>query len=124
MGALHLNSRGSGLSTAYSLDNIARARESGCLVDAATVAAFLGVDRGWVYEHAGELGACRLGSGPRARLRFSLAEIDSRLTGCSQGRRSGVGVSTVVKPIRRRRREAGLGTTVALLPIKGRREAG
>jgi hypothetical protein len=41
------------------------------LADAATVAARLGVDRSWVYAHARELGAVRLGSG-RGRLRFDL----------------------------------------------------
>ena len=40
------------------------------LVDAAQLAAELGVSRDWVYEHAGELGALRLGNGPKARLRF------------------------------------------------------
>lgn len=40
------------------------------LVDAAALARRLGVDRGWVYRHARELGAVRLGSGPRAPLRF------------------------------------------------------
>jgi predicted DNA-binding transcriptional regulator AlpA len=57
-------------------------------VDAAAVAAVLGVERSWVYEHADELGARRLGSGPRARLRFDLEEVDSWLTSCSQGRGS------------------------------------
>jgi len=42
--------------------------------DAATVARALGVDRGWVYAHAEELGATRLGGG-RGRLRFDLARI-------------------------------------------------
>lgn len=41
-------------------------------VDAATVARALGVHRSWVYDHAEELGALRLGDGPRPRLRFDL----------------------------------------------------
>ena len=41
------------------------------LVDAATLARELGVSRAYVYEHATELGAVRLGSGPKARLRFN-----------------------------------------------------
>ncbi|HTC60560.1 MAG TPA: hypothetical protein VK691_10650 [Solirubrobacteraceae bacterium] len=40
------------------------------LVDAATLAAELGVERSWVYEHANELHPIRLGTGPKARLRF------------------------------------------------------
>lgn len=39
-------------------------------VDAATLAAELGVERSWVYEHANELHPIRLGTGPKARLRF------------------------------------------------------
>lgn len=41
------------------------------LVDAAEVARILGKARSWVYDHAGEPGAVRLGSGPRPRLGFS-----------------------------------------------------
>lgn len=61
------------------MDNSTRAGER--LVDAVTVAAYLRVSRGYVYEHADELGCRRLGSGPRARLRFSLAEVDERHAG-------------------------------------------
>jgi hypothetical protein len=42
-------------------------------VDAATLARILRVDRGWVYARARELGAVRLGDGPKARLRFDVA---------------------------------------------------
>jgi hypothetical protein len=42
------------------------------LVDAATVAATLGMSRDWVYAHAEELGGKRFGDGPRGRLRFDL----------------------------------------------------
>jgi hypothetical protein len=44
------------------------------LADAAEVARELGVDRDWVYAHARELGATRLG-GARGRWRFDLARI-------------------------------------------------
>jgi hypothetical protein len=40
------------------------------LIGAAELARRLGVDRSWVYSHAIELGAVKLGDGPRARLRF------------------------------------------------------
>ena len=40
-------------------------------VDAAQLARMLGVERDWVYAHAGELGAIRLG-GPKGRLRFDI----------------------------------------------------
>ena len=44
------------------------------LADAAEVARELGVDRDWVYAHARELGATRLG-GDHGRWRFDLARI-------------------------------------------------
>jgi hypothetical protein len=98
--------------------DLTRAREP--LVDVGVVAEYLAVERGWVYEHSELLGARRLGSGPRARLRFSLAEIDERLSACSTGRESGSPepASTLASKPRRRRRS---GTTVELLPIRGRR---
>jgi hypothetical protein len=40
------------------------------LIDAAELARLLGVQRGFIYDHAAELGAIRLGSGSRPRLRF------------------------------------------------------
>jgi hypothetical protein len=45
------------------------------LVSAAEVARELNVGRQWVYEHAAELGARRLGDGPRGRLRFDLETV-------------------------------------------------
>jgi hypothetical protein len=44
----------------------------GRLVDAATLASELGVDRSWVYAHGNELGAVRLGAGSKPRLRFDV----------------------------------------------------
>lgn len=40
------------------------------LLSAAQVSAWWGVERGWVYQHADQLGAIRLGAGRRPRLRF------------------------------------------------------
>src|ERR671911_166880 len=40
------------------------------LVDAAELARRLGVERPWVYTHAIQLGAIKLGNGRRPRLRF------------------------------------------------------
>ncbi len=39
-------------------------------LDAAAVAERLGMTREWVYEHASQLGAVRIGGGSRPRLRF------------------------------------------------------
>lgn len=79
----------------------------------------LGVSRGFVYDHADELGAVRLGSGPKARLRFDVAGAIERLRGlraCDESRES-----MQPEPARasRRRREAN-GTGVELLPIRPR----
>jgi hypothetical protein len=49
------------------------------LIDATAVARMLGVTRGWVYEHATELGAVRLGAGTRPRLRFDPLRVSQAL---------------------------------------------
>jgi hypothetical protein len=54
------------------------ASDSG-LIDAQQLAYLLGVSRTWVYEHAAELGARRLG-GPRGRLRFDQAVAVAKFT--------------------------------------------
>jgi hypothetical protein len=40
------------------------------LVDATELARRFGIERSWVYSHAIELGAVKLGEGPKPRLRF------------------------------------------------------
>jgi predicted DNA-binding transcriptional regulator AlpA len=49
-------------------------QESVRLVDAAELASRLGVDRAWVYSHAKDLHAVRLG-GPRGRMRFDIDAV-------------------------------------------------
>lgn len=51
----------------------------GRLLSAAEVSEWWGVRRGWVYEHAGELGAIRIGDGERPRLRFDADRVAQRL---------------------------------------------
>jgi len=48
------------------------------LVDAAELARRFGIERSWVYSHAIELGAVKLGAGPKPRLRFD-PEIAARV---------------------------------------------
>ena len=48
-------------------------------MDASELARHLGVTRAWVYQHAGELGAVRVGSGPRARMRFDVQSAKEAL---------------------------------------------
>jgi hypothetical protein len=45
------------------------------LATATEVAEELGVNKSWVYAHADELGAIRLGDGAKARLRFDLEKV-------------------------------------------------
>ena len=84
------------------------------LVDAAELAKRLGVDRSWVYTHAIELGAIRLGGGSRPRLRFdpqlAIARIRARAERSADER----------LPQRRpRTRLEGGARRPRLLPIKG-----
>lgn len=55
------------------------ATEEARMLTAAQVADRWGVDRAWVYDHADQLGARRLGSGKRPRLRFDPAEVAAYL---------------------------------------------
>jgi hypothetical protein len=68
--------------------------------------------RTWVYEHAGELGALRLGSGPRPRLAFSPARVAERL---EKVERPTTAPLPEASPPRRRRQRAGRTETGAPL---------
>ena len=57
------------------------------LVNAQTLADELGTSRGFVYQHSEQLGAIRLGEGPKAPLRFDV-EVAKRAMFCSHSRRS------------------------------------
>jgi hypothetical protein len=94
------------------------------LLTPAELADWLHVDRSYVYEHAVALGAMRLGDGPKARLRFDLEVVKARLsvTSCAVARESGE-EEPAPRAGSRRRRRSGAGTSVGLLPIRGRSEA-
>lgn len=49
-----------------------RVSEPTGMLTVSQLAQHLHLNRAWVYEHADELGAIRLGDGPKARLRFDL----------------------------------------------------
>jgi hypothetical protein len=51
----------------------------GRLLSATEVAQWWGVRRAWVYAHAAELGAVRIGEGERPRLRFDPERVAKRL---------------------------------------------
>lgn len=99
-----------------------RASENGApgrLVTVAELAETLGTTPGYVYAHADELGAIRLGSGPRARLRFDVADVLERLSTCSASRKSAT-PETAPRQASRRRARPTMGTSGELLPIRGR----
>src|SRR4051794_5731056 len=55
---------------------VAGSGSGGRVLDATAVAALLGRERQWVYDHADELGAFRYGDGPRARLGFDVHSVE------------------------------------------------
>ena len=85
----------------------------GELIDAAEVARRFCVSRDFVYQHSDDLGAVRLGSGPRARLRFDPATVGEKLTGLH--RREVPRKAEPVRTVHAIRSSRG----VALLPIRG-----
>jgi hypothetical protein len=89
-------------------------------VDAQTVADFLSVSRDFVYPNAAMLGARRLGTGPRARLRFQLSTALEALTPCGSGKESPQPEIRMVTRHRRSRAPDRLGSGVPLLPIRVR----
>jgi hypothetical protein len=102
------------------------ARDRPALVDAQALAVVLGVSRDFVYEHADELGALRLGNGPKARLRF---DVDAALS-CYGSERSQADTASVggdsddTPPPRRRRLPDRSPQPGSILPIRPRRKAG
>jgi hypothetical protein len=56
-------------------DRLSRARANGRLLTPSQLAEWLNVDRSYSYDHAAELGAMRLGTGPKPRLRFDLEDV-------------------------------------------------
>jgi hypothetical protein len=89
------------------------------LVGVSTVARYLGVDPAWVYAHADELGARRLGSGARPRLRFSLQEVSASLTQRSPVTNPKLGAEAL-RPRSRYKRQSRTESDVDLLPIRDR----
>lgn len=94
-------------------------------VSAAEIARRFSLSVDAVYEHADELGARRLGDGPKARLRFDPATVARALTSRSDGNGSQPAGSPPASadsaPARRRRRAPG-AQRVPLIPIRGAKE--
>jgi hypothetical protein len=93
----------------------ARGVQRRALVDAAELARLFGIERSWVYSHAIELGAVKLGEGAKPRLRFD-PEIAARVL-----RRAGEAPATdpPARPGERADRSPHRGgSRVRLLPIR------
>jgi hypothetical protein len=80
---------------------ISQANTTTSWLDAKEVAEGLGVERDWVYERADELGASRLGTGPRPRLRFPPQILDPE-----NHNRTSAGAAS--EPPKRRAKSSGL----------------
>lgn len=91
------------------------ANGAGDLIDANEVARRYGVTPDWVYRHKQELGVIRLGTGPKAHLRFDPARIEQQLRPSSDEQKP-----SPPKRARRTQRKRKQ-STVGLLPIKGER---
>ena len=87
------------------------------LVDAGTLATILGVSRDTIYAKATELGAIRIGTGDRPRLRF---DVDRALAASQHEHQAPAPAAVVAQPRRRPTRGAD---AAPLLPIRARRDA-
>lgn len=103
-----------------SSDHAAPSGEGGRLVEAATVARKYAVSPAWVYDHADELGAIRLGTGAKPRLRFDLETVSKAMPSCSAGRGSPGLPNPDNKRISKPTPRDAMGTNTELLPVKGR----
>jgi hypothetical protein len=86
------------------------------LVDAAELARRLGIERSWVYSHAIELGAVKLGRGRKPRLRFD-PEIATRVLQ-KVGERPADDPPTRLG-VRADRPRVGGASKIPLLPVRG-----
>lgn len=82
---------------------IAAGSPAGRVLDVVQVAGLLGRSRDWVYEHAAELGAFKMGEGPRARLGFDAQAIEAWKRDRAVGLRSPI---PDARPMPRARRRA------------------
>jgi hypothetical protein len=83
------------------------------LIDAGELARLTGVSRTWIYQHARELGAIRLGDGPKARLRFRVEAVEQLLKPDTQ---TSAGSGARLRP---REQSPPSGAQATLIPIRG-----
>lgn len=92
-----------------------RRREA--LIDASEVARLTGRTRQWVYDHQGELGAIRLGSGPKPRLGFDPQRVLARMERVDDP--APISQPALAKPGRRRARAGHTAAGSELLRVRG-----
>lgn len=111
--ALHLD-EASVEAVAHRVAELLRGEDVGeGMIDVAEVARRFDVSSDFVYDHADDLGVVRMGSGPKARLRFDPNQVEQCLAALQRTE------ATPATPTRRRRRRKSAGS-VDLLPISGR----
>jgi len=88
------------------------------MVDAATLAGELGVERSWVYAHRHELGGVQLGTGSKPRLRFDVNTARELLARSTRDESQAPQTPVPARGSSRRRRQR-LGSSPELLPIRG-----
>jgi hypothetical protein len=95
-----------------------RGLQSRELVDAAELARHFGIERSWVYTHAIELGAVKLGNGAKPRLRFD-PEIAAQVLRKVDGKPA---ADPPARSGKRASQPQGSKGKAQLLPIRGQGE--
>lgn len=99
------------------IDDAHRRNSRRRLVDAASVAEYIGMERSFVYEHKAELGAMPMGTGRWPRLRFDLDVVGRWLAErrtCSTRRQS-----ESPKRVTKRRHRASATLCPSCCPMRG-----
>lgn len=90
---------------------------TGALIDAAEVARRFGLARSTIYDHADALGAIRLGTGTRPRLRFHPDHVAAALA--AERRTDPEPQPTTPRPRRPRQRDGHTASGAPLLAVRG-----
>jgi hypothetical protein len=89
------------------------------LLTVADVATVLKLEASWVYDHARQLGAVRLGRGVRSPIRFEARTVAAGLRALAQGASSdSPALDPHVKAVRAKKKSRGGGPS--LLPVRPR----
>jgi len=100
------------------LDRLTGTHDAAALVDAAEVARRYGIARSTVYDNADRLGAIRLGSGSRARLRFDPERVARELLSDHAAVPTRLGTVREVAIRRPRQRDGHTTAGAPLLQVK------